>query len=151
MSPASGRPIQVLGKFRDEKKPLLFSCVSKAAVCTGYFFPITSGIELCYKKDQMSKYFLSFEINSLTFDYFLKIWPQLPNSGSSVPDLKQAQVMIFAWKTRFSSHNVPAPNLLPPWRHCEFSKYVFCIVEVYTKALKKHRVEHIFSSWRKLM
>ena len=73
MSPSSGRSEMLPGKFRHQKKPTRCSCISKAAVRTGQFFPITSGIKLCYKKNQRSKYFLSFEINSLTFDYFLKI------------------------------------------------------------------------------
>ena len=34
-------------------------------------------------------------------------------------------------------------------KHCEYSKYIFYIVEVYTKALKKIRVKNMFSSWRK--
>ena len=65
--------------------------------------------------------------------------------------LNQAQMVIFTWKTQFSSYNVPVPDSLPPWRHCECSKYVFYIVEGYTMALKKSRVKNNFSSWRKLI
>ena len=36
-------------------------------------------------------------------------------------------------------------------KHCEYSKYVFYIVEVYTKTLQKTRVKNIFSSSRKLI
>ena len=59
-------------------------------------------------------------------------------------------MVIFTWKTRFSSHNVPVPDSLPPWRHCECSKYVFYMVEGCTKAFKKAEWKiffHLGENW----
>ena len=151
-SPPSGRSIQVSGKFRHQKKLTRCSCVSKAAVRTGQFFPITSGIKLCYKKKTEVKIFSELRDQFTYFWLFFENLAQTSGLGLLRPHiLNQAQMVIFTWKTQFSSYNVPVPDSLPPWRHCECSKYVFYIVEGYTMALKKSRVKNIFSSWRKLI
>ena len=50
-------------EFSSDKNPIQESSCQSVP----YFIPKTGDIELCYKKDQMSKSSLSFEINSLTF------------------------------------------------------------------------------------
>ena len=83
----------------------------------GQFFPKTMGIELCSKKDPMTKYCFIFSINSLTFGHFLKIWSkfgQIPPERQENHEKSSVFSLVHLWNQfEMTFHRAKAPGMDP--------------------------------------